>query len=82
MRHGGVGKGVFSGDYDPPQPWRLFGIKLRLRGIVDHATERTVGGLTNAELEWVARVVVAELQARHSKAPDAMPGPLVIAAPR
>ena len=62
MRHGGHGRGAFSGDFAPPAPWRLFGIKLR--AVYGHDTERTVGSLTDAELAWVGRVVLAECQAR------------------
>lgn len=67
MRHGNKGKGVFSGDYDPPMPWRLFGIKLRERGIKNAGTERTVGALTDGELAWLGRVVVAECERRNKQ---------------
>ena len=66
-------------DYDPPPGHTYF--SLRMSCLYNRRLEVSVPRLTDEELEWVARVVVAELQTRHSKTPDAMPGSLVIAAP-
>ena len=68
MRRGGRGVGIFSADYDPPLPWRT--VTLRLRSPFDKLTRRvkekegTVGALTDAELKWLMRCVLAESQAR------------------
>lgn len=67
MRHGGKGRGVFSGDYAPPAPWRLFGIKLRTPKGTSGDTERTIGALSNAEFFWLGRVWQAEYCRRFPK---------------
>jgi len=66
-RRGGAdqGKRIFSGDYDPPAPWRLFGIKLRSPRSVGGDTEKTIGALSNAEFFWLGRVWEAEFQRRY-----------------
>ena len=65
MRHGGRGRGVFSGDHDPPSPWRLFGIKLRTPKGIGGDTEKTIGALSNAEFFWLGRVWEAEYKRRY-----------------
>jgi hypothetical protein len=60
--------GIFSGDYSPPLPWRT--VAIRLRGSQSKNAECvkekeiTVGALTDAELKWIMRCVLAESQAR------------------
>lgn len=61
MRHGGDGKGVFSGDYTPPLPWRIFNVRMKNTRT---STDRSVGALTDAELQWVLRTALAECEAR------------------
>lgn len=56
--------GVRSADYDPPARWCRFYVALHEPGRGGKETERTIGGLTDAELQWVARVVLAESVAR------------------
>lgn len=55
--------GVFAGDYQPPSEWTKFYIRLD-SAYRNHYTARAVGGLSDEELAWVARVVLAELDHR------------------
>ncbi len=57
-------RGVSSTDHAPPLPWCRFYVSMHEPGRGGRETERSIGGLTDAELQWVARVVLAESQAR------------------
>lgn len=68
MRQGNKGPGVFAGNFEPPHGWRT--LTLRLRSRRDKLTRRTkekectIGALSNEELNWLSRVVRAELERR------------------
>lgn len=61
MRRGGRDTGTFSGDFDPPKPWRVFHVRLRDGR---YTTDRSIGSLTSEELCWMVRCMVAELESR------------------
>ena len=60
--------GVFPGDLSPPEPWRVFYLRFDGWGYGEHQKrEVQVGRTTQAELEWVARTLIAELARRRKE---------------
>lgn len=55
-------KSVLAENYDPPAGWRTFYVKRIGSG--SSGPQSRVGALSDEELAWVARVVIAELERR------------------
>jgi hypothetical protein len=58
----GVYARIYAREFDPPEPW--VGLHFRLSTVGQRRHEVSVGGLSDAELRWVARVVAAEHRRR------------------
>lgn len=57
---------ILAKDYAPPEPWTRLSFRLGVFGHKGRLETVVAGGLSDSELEWIGRVIIAEMQRRKS----------------
>lgn len=57
---------IVAKDYSPPEPWTRLSFRMGVMGHEGRLKTAVAGALSDAELEWCARVILAEMSHRKS----------------